>query len=66
MVEMTKISQHGRTGSGSATANGGMMNVKNVDWAEYVIVWGAGTNRQSKTMHCSESAAQNFKNSLKD
>ena len=66
MVEMTKISQHGTTGSGSATANGGMMNVKNVNWAEYVIVWGTGSKRQSRTMHCSEDVARQFKDSLKD
>lgn len=66
MVSMTKISQHGKTGSGSATANGGMINVKNINWGMYVIVWGEGSKVQSRTMHCTEGAAQAFKDSLKD
>ncbi len=66
MVEMTKISQHGETSKGSQAANGGMIGVTNVNWGMYTIVWGTGSKRQSKTMHCTEGAAEAFKNSLKD
>lgn len=66
MVEMTKVSQHGKTSSGSTAANGGMIGVTNVNWGMYTIVWGEGSKRQSKTMHCTEATAQAFKDSLKD
>ena len=59
MVEMTKISTHGRTRNTAirkTTRGHGM----------YTIVWGSGSNRQSRTMHCSEAEAQKFKDSLKD
>ena len=66
MVEMTKISQHGKNSSGSATADGGRMNVTNVNWGMYTVVWGQGSKRQSRTIHGSEAMVQAFKDSLKD
>ncbi len=66
MVEMTKISQHGKNSSGTACATGGIIGATNISWAMYTIVWGEGSNRQSRTMHCSEAVAQAFKDSLKD
>ena len=66
MVTMTKISQHGKNSSGSSAANGGMIGVTNVNWGMYTIVWGVGSKRQSRTMHCTEGAAEAFKDSLKD
>ena len=65
-VTLTKISQHGKTKRGTATANGGMMNITNTNWGMYVVVWGQGSKRQSRTIHCSEAEAQQFKDNLKD
>jgi len=63
-VIVTKISQHGKTKKGSDTPVG-KMNVTNTDWGMYTIVWGQGSKRQSRTMHCSETTVNAFKNSLK-
>jgi len=65
-VTLTKISQHGKTKQGTVMANNTKMNITNTNWGMYVVVWGQGSKRQSRTMHCSESAAEAFKNSLKD
>ena len=59
MVTLTKISSHGRTRSSDkrqTTLGHGM----------YTLVWGEGSKRQSRTMHCSEAAAESAKNDIKD
>lgn len=66
MVEMTKVSQHKRNSSGQTAASGGMIGVTNTNWGMYTIVWGVGSKRQSRTMHCTEAVATAFKDSLKD
>ncbi len=66
MVELTKISQHGKTSAGSPAANGGMIGVTNTNWGMYTIVWGPEGKKQSRTVHCSEAEAEKIKASLKD
>lgn len=66
MVEMTRVSTHGKTKSGTACATGSILGKTTKGHGMFTIVWGTGSKRQSRTMHCSEQEAQNFKDSLKD
>jgi hypothetical protein len=64
MVELQKISDHGRTSMGSSAANGGKINVKHLGHSQWVLTWGKGSKRQSRTMHCSEADAKAQKKAL--
>ncbi len=65
-VEVQKISDHGKNSQGSSTPTGGKINVKHKGHSEWIVIWGKGQKRQSRTMHCSEAEVNQFKNSLKD
>ncbi len=63
---LTKISDHGKTSTGSACATGAVIGRTQIGWGMYTLVSGKGSNRKSITMHCSESAAQAEKARVKN
>lgn len=64
-VTLTKISDHARNGRGSTMENGQTMNVKQIGWSEWTLVWGEGSERKSQTLHCDERTAEYEKSLLK-
>ena len=65
-VTLTKISDHGKNSHGSTDAVGNPLGVTQVGWSEWTLVWGEGSNRKSKTLHCDERTAEYQKSLLKE
>ncbi len=65
MVVLTKISDHGKTSSGSKKPDGGTFGRTQIGWSEWTLCWGEGQNRKSKTLHCDEKTAEYEKSLLK-
>lgn len=64
-VILTKVSDHGKTSQGSSTALGGRINVTNKGHSMWTLVSGTGSERTSRTLHCSEKDAEHQKSLLK-
>ena len=64
-VILTKISDHGKTSSGSSCPNGATIGRTQKGWSMWTLAYGTGANRKSKTMHCSAAEAEAEKNRLK-
>lgn len=77
-VEIKTISRHTKTRQGSPSVKGEILDRKNnpkdcggstigattLGHAQYVIIYGKGSNRKSETKHCSEDAIQAYKKQL--
>ncbi len=64
-VELTKVSDHGRTRRPAKNTEGYVIGKTQEGHSMWTIAWGEGSDRQSKTMHCSEQEAQAEKSRLK-
>ena len=58
MAEITSISVHRRTRQGSVNALNNHQGNTTLGHSQYSIAFGKGSNRKSKTMHCSKETAQ--------
>jgi len=63
MVEMQKISTHGKTSKGNASQEG-YARTTNKGHGMYVFKYKDGKTWKSTTKHCSEEQAKRFKDSL--
>lgn len=77
-VEVKTISKHTKTRQSSQSVKGEIVDSNNnpkecggsaigattLGHAQYVIVYGKGSNRKSETKHCSEDAIQAYKKQL--
>ncbi len=64
-VVLTKVSDHNRTKRPQENVVGFTIGKTTEGHSEWTLVWGEGSDRKSKTMHCSEAAAEAEKSRLK-
>jgi hypothetical protein len=57
MAEITATSAHTKTRQGSVNALGTHQGNTTLGHSQYSIAYGKGSNRKSKTMHCSKETA---------
>ncbi len=64
-ITLTKISDHNRTKRPGENGAGFTIGKTTAGHSQWTLVWGEGSDRQSRTMHCSAQEAEAEKSKLK-